>query len=70
MGTYVSATRLNAVRYLENNLDSLKDPHEIAITTYALSIANSVRKDEAFDMLMKIARKQGIANFSKSDTIC
>nr|BAJ05269.1 complement component C3 precursor [Diadumene lineata] len=45
----------NAVAYLEKNLDNMKDPYTIAISTYALALANSPQKHKANDKLTEKA---------------
>jgi CD109 antigen len=44
-----------AVRYLENKLDEMTGPYEVAITAYALELAGSPFKDAAYDKLMSLA---------------
>jgi CD109 antigen len=44
-----------AVGYLEGKLDEMTDPYEVAITAYALELADSLVKDEAYDKLMSLA---------------
>jgi CD109 antigen len=46
-----------AVRYLEGKLSEMTDPYEVAITTYALELAGSPEKDEAYDKLMSLAKE-------------
>jgi len=38
-------------RYLERQLPSMTDPYEIAITTYALTLCDSIEKEFAFKLL-------------------
>ncbi len=45
--------------YLERVMSHLTDPSEIAIVTYALSIANSPTKEAAFYLLDSIKREGG-----------
>lgn len=46
-----------AVKYLESKLDEMTDPYEVAITAYALELANSPAKDEAYDKLMSLVKE-------------
>ena len=47
------------VRYLEYQLATLSRPYEVAVTTYALMIANSVERNVAFNKLDQMKRKVG-----------
>jgi hypothetical protein len=44
-----------AIGYLQSELKSLTRPYDIAITTYALALADSPKKTEANDLLKKMA---------------
>jgi len=44
-----------AVGYLENQLDTMTEPYEVAITAYALELAGSPLQDAAYDKLMALA---------------
>jgi len=44
-----------AVGYLEDRLTAMTDPYEVAITAYALELADSSLKNEAYDQLMSLA---------------
>ncbi len=44
-----------AVRYLEGKLDSIDSPYAMAITTYAMEMANSPQKEKAYQKLMAMA---------------
>jgi CD109 antigen len=46
-----------AVRYLEGKLDEMTDPYEVAITTYALELADSPLKNQAYEKLMSLAKE-------------
>ncbi|MBI4286544.1 MAG: alpha-2-macroglobulin [Chloroflexi bacterium] len=46
-----------AVAYLEGRLNGMDDPYTLAITTYALELAQSGKKDEAYQKLMKLAQE-------------
>ncbi len=46
-----------AVGYLEGKLDEMTDSYEVAITTYALELADSPLKDKAYDKLMSLAKE-------------
>ncbi|PVD34645.1 hypothetical protein C0Q70_05922 [Pomacea canaliculata] len=47
----VSSSISKAQLYLENELNQLTDPYELAIVTYALHLANSPQKDNALRLL-------------------
>jgi CD109 antigen len=46
-----------AVAYLEGKLDGMTDPYAVAITAYALELADSPRKGDAYDKLMSLAKE-------------
>ncbi|HEX9896646.1 MAG TPA: alpha-2-macroglobulin family protein [Dehalococcoidales bacterium] len=46
-----------AVKYLEGKLSAMTDPYTVAITTYALELAQSPKKDEAYKKLMSLAKE-------------
>ncbi len=46
-----------AVRYLEGKLSAMTDPYTVAITTYALELAESPKKVEAYNKLMSLAKE-------------
>ncbi len=46
-----------AVRYLEAKLDGMTDPYAVAITAYALELADSPLKEEAYNKLMSLAKE-------------
>ena len=46
-----------AVAYLEGKLAEMDDPYGVAITAYAFELANSARKQEAYDKLMSLAKE-------------
>jgi CD109 antigen len=46
-----------AVRYLEGKLDGMTDPYAVAITAYALELADSPEKDQAYDKLMSLVKE-------------
>ncbi|XP_047502417.1 complement C3-like [Penaeus chinensis] len=48
--------REKAIRYLEQNLESVWEPYELAITAYALTLVNSPSKEVAAKMLERQAR--------------
>ncbi|CAB3361002.1 Hypothetical predicted protein [Cloeon dipterum] len=50
-----ASARDRAMRYLERQLNSLTDPYEVAIATYALTICESSDKDLAFRTLSSMA---------------
>ncbi len=49
--------------YLERAVSRLTDPYEVAIVTYALTLANSPAKESAFNGLHKIKRESGKFEF-------
>ncbi|XP_023235311.1 CD109 antigen-like [Centruroides sculpturatus] len=56
----IASALLRAVRYLETNLNIVKqfdDPYELAIVSYALTIANSADGQEAFNLLNSKSRE-------------
>jgi CD109 antigen len=46
-----------AVAYLEGKLDGMTDPYTVAITAYALELADSPLKDDAYNKLMSLAQE-------------
>ncbi len=52
-GNVSSGTR--AIRYLEGKLKEMDDPYTMAITSYALGLADSDFRDVAYDRLMSMA---------------
>jgi CD109 antigen len=46
-----------AIKYLEGKLSGMTDPYAVAITTYALELAKSPKKDEAYNKLMSLAKE-------------
>ncbi len=46
-----------AIKYLEGKLSEITDPYAVAITTYALEFAKSLKKDEAYNKLMSMAKE-------------
>jgi CD109 antigen len=46
-----------AVDYLESKLDGMTDPYAVAITAYALELADSPLRDEAYNKLMSLAQE-------------
>lgn len=65
----VSTARWSAQRYLERMLHVVKsyeDPYELSIVTYALTLANSVDAEEAFNLLdAKMKEVSGMRYWSK-----
>ena len=45
--------------YLERAVSRLSDPYEMAIVTYALTLANSPAKEFAFNRMHKMRRESG-----------
>lgn len=52
------------IRYLERVLHNIQDPFDIAIVTYALTLANSPAQEAAFGKLHSLRRTDGILNVS------
>lgn len=50
---------VKAVHYLERQLDDIEDPYTMAITAYALELADSPEKDRAYKKLMEMAEENG-----------
>jgi len=50
-----------AVSYLEGKLNSIEDAYTMAIVSCALELANSPRKGDAHEMLMKMAKEDEMA---------
>ena len=46
-----------AIDYLEANLNGMDDPYAVAITAYALELAGSDSRDDAYQMLMALAQE-------------
>ena len=51
------ATAGKAIDFLEGELDDIDDAYTMAITTYALELAQSDRSDDAYQMLMEMAQE-------------
>ena len=47
----------SAISYMEGRLDSIDDPYTMAIAAYALELAGSGARDEAYDKLMSMAQE-------------
>lgn len=47
----------SAIAYLEGRLNSIEDPYTMAIAAYALELAGSPARDEAYEKLMSMARE-------------
>ncbi|XP_046648840.1 CD109 antigen-like [Daphnia pulicaria] len=66
MRVTTAIAELRAINYLERAISHLTDPSEIAIVTYALSIANSPTKEAAFYLLHSIKREgEGMVYWSR-----
>nr|BAR45598.1 thioester-containing protein 1 [Epanerchodus sp. RS-2014] len=55
---YSNVTK-RAVKFLEDEVDTVEDPYELAIVSYALHKAGSPAKDAAFQRFLKKAEKKG-----------
>lgn len=51
------ASSARAVEYLEERLDEMDDPYTVAITAYALELAQSDKRDDAYQILMELAQE-------------
>ena len=59
-----------AIRYLERQLGSVRDPYEIAIVAYALALTHSSEADTAHGMLLGMKRDDnGMVYWSRSKII-
>jgi CD109 antigen len=58
-----------AVTYLEGKLSEMTDPYAVAITTYALEMANSPQAGDAHDKLMSLAKEDENGMYWGSDII-
>ncbi|XP_059351436.1 CD109 antigen-like [Daphnia carinata] len=55
----VATVEANAVNFLERSISQLSDPSEVAIVTYALSMANTPTKETTFYLLHGMRRENG-----------
>uniref|UniRef100_A0A0P5QML6 Macroglobulin complement-related protein n=1 Tax=Daphnia magna TaxID=35525 RepID=A0A0P5QML6_9CRUS len=55
----VATVEANAVNFLERSISHLSDPSEVAIVTYALSMANTPTKETTFYLLHGMRRENG-----------
>ncbi|XP_050702984.1 LOW QUALITY PROTEIN: CD109 antigen-like [Eriocheir sinensis] len=55
----VNIAKTNAIRYLERELESHHDPYEVAMVAWALSKADSSKKETAFNLLDSMKREHG-----------
>jgi CD109 antigen len=46
-----------AIKYLEGKISEITDPYTMALTSYALELGGSAKKDEAYTKLMKLAKE-------------
>ena len=46
-----------AIAYLETKLNDMTDPYAVAITTYALELAQSLKHEDAYNKLMSLAKE-------------
>lgn len=58
-----------AVAYLERQLSEMTDPYAVAITTYALELAESPRANDAYNKLMSLAKEDENGLYWGSDII-
>ncbi|XP_042213472.1 CD109 antigen-like [Homarus americanus] len=59
--------RTQALRYLEREHKAIRDPYEVAIVAYALSVANSVEKEAAYNTLDSLKREEnGLVYWSRA----
>lgn len=55
----VSIAKANAIGYLERELEGLHDPYEVALVAWALTKADSSKKERAFSRLHMMKREHG-----------
>jgi CD109 antigen len=58
-----------AVSYLETKINEMTDPYAVAITTYALELAESPRVGDAYNKLMSLAKEDENGLYWGSDII-
>ena len=56
---FSASARQRATKYLERNLPKIRDPYELAITTYALAVTGSAEADFAYSLLKGMAKEEG-----------
>ena len=56
---FSASARQRATKYLERNLPKIRDPYELAITTYALAVTGSAEADLAYAKLKGMAKEEG-----------
>ena len=56
---FSASARQRAIKYLERNLPKIKDPYELAITTYALAVTGSAEADLAYGHLKALQKEVG-----------
>ncbi|CAM1298182.1 Tep6 (predicted) [Pycnogonum litorale] len=72
VGTKVASARAQAITYLEsmvNVIERFDDPYELAIVSYALTLAQSTKGREAFDVLNKMKRTVGGMHYWGSEEV-
>ncbi|KAG8180373.1 hypothetical protein JTE90_025423 [Oedothorax gibbosus] len=72
IGTKVSRSKLAAQRYLEKMLHTVresKDPYEIAIVAYALTLVNSIDGEAAFNVLDSKMKESGSLRYWSKDYV-
>ena len=58
-----------AVAYLETKLSEMTDPYAVAITTYALELAQSAKREDAYKKLMSLAKEDENGLYWGSDIV-
>jgi CD109 antigen len=58
-----------AVAYLESKLSEMTDPYAVAITTYALELAQSAKRGDAYNKLMSLAKEDENGMYWGSDIV-
>ena len=56
-----------AIDYLESELDNIGDAYTMAITTYALELAQSDRSEDAYQKLMELAQEDETYKLTEKD---
>lgn len=56
----LQAAITHAKNYLENQLQALQDPYDLAIVTYALHLSQSIKMDAAYELLLQRAKSESL----------
>jgi CD109 antigen len=58
-----------AIAYLEGRLSEMTDPYAVAITTYAMELAQSAKREDAYKKLMSLAKEDENGLYWGSDIV-